>query len=115
MIHLKGVPVEVQVRRRVGTDALNAPVYEDRWETVENVLVGQTSAEGAPTETDLPGRRETLTLAIPKTDRHVWTDTLVRLPKPWDGVYKTVGFPKAGIEENIPLLWNLQVEAERYG
>lgn len=115
MIQIKGVPVEVEVRTRAGTDALNAPVYETRWETVENVLVGQPASAANPTSTDLPGRAETLELAIPKGDRHVWTDTRVRIPPPWSGVYRTVGFPKYGVEENVPLIWNAKVTVERYG
>lgn len=115
MIHLQGVPIEVLVKTPAGVDALNAPVYDERWETVENVLVGLSETGGTPTATDLPGRTETLTLAIPKGDAHAWTDTLVRLPKPWDGVYRTVGFPLYGIEENIPLCWNAKVRVERNG
>lgn len=114
MIRIKGIPVEVEIRTRTGEDALNTPVYETRWETVENVLVGQPTSEAAPTETDLPGRAEKLELAIPKGDRHTWTDTRVRLPAPWNGVYRTVGFPRFGIEENIPLCWNAKVTVERY-
>lgn len=114
MIRIKGIPVEVEVRTRAGTDALNAPVYAARWEVVENVLVGQPTSAANATETDLPGRAETLELAIPKGDAHVWTDTRVRLPAPWSGVYRTVGFPKYGIEENVPLCWNAKVTVERY-
>ena len=44
-----------------------------------------------------------------------WTDTEVILPEPFAGRYRTIGYPTAGIEANIPLRWNKKVKVERYG
>ena len=114
MIRIRGITVEVCVRTQTGVDALKAPVYEERWETVENVLVGQPTSDDAATAWNLYGKRIAYTLAIPKGDAHVWRDTLVRLPEPFEGVYRTVGVPAAGIEENVPLCWNKKVQVERH-
>lgn len=64
-------------------------------ETVSNVLIGEPAADG----------RE-YTLAIPKGDTHIWTDTLVSF---WGKTWRTIGLPVRGMDENIPLCWNEKV------
>ena len=115
MTRIKGIAVVLSERVQTGVDALGAPVYTDVTCTVENVLVGQPSSEDAAQAWDLYGKRAAYTLAIPKGDTHAWTDAEVTLPAPFSGRYRTIGFPTAGIEENIPLDWNKKVQVERYG
>ncbi len=114
MTRIKGVRVLLTQKTQAGVDELKAPVYTETQVAVENVLVGQPTSEDAATAWNLYGKRIAYTLAIPKGDAHNWTDTTVTLPAPFQGVYKTVGFPTAWIEENIPLDWNMKVQVERY-
>lgn len=112
---IKGVTIQLVQKIRTGTDALNRPIYEKQTVNVDNVLVGEPSTEDITNTLSLYGKAVHYTLAIPKGDTHDWTDTEVILPSPFDGKYKTIGYPTAGIEENIPLLWNKKVKVERYG
>ena len=54
-------------------------------ETIENVLIGEPSADG-----------RSVTLGIPKGDAHVWSDKIVRF---FGRNYRTKGLPEQGIEE----------------
>lgn len=65
-------------------------------EAVSNVLVGEPADGG-------------FTLAIPKGDGHIWTDTSVSF---FGRRFRTVGFPQEGIEQNIPLSWNKKVKVQ---
>lgn len=80
MIAIKGFDVCV-------SDAATAP------ETVSNVLVGESTGNG-------------FTLAIPKGDTHNWLDAKVEF---FGRTFRTVGYPKEGIDELLPLAWNKQV------
>lgn len=70
---------------------------ESGFEVVQNVLAGE------PTGNEF-------TLAIPKGDTHVWTDAKVEF---FGRMFRTIGFPKEGIESNIPLAWNKQVKVQQ--
>ena len=63
-------------------------------ETVQNVLIGEPTAEG-------------YTLGIPKGDTHDWTDRKIGF---FGRLWRTVGIPMQGIPENIPLSWGLNVK-----
>lgn len=65
-------------------------------ETVSNVLVGEPVSGG-------------YTIAVPKGDEHDWTDKAVGF---FGQIYRTVGLPEQGIEENIPLQWHKKIKAE---
>ena len=94
------------------TDPFGAPEIADgHWIDVDNVLYGEPSTEDVTNTLNLYGNRVAYVSAIPKGDTHKWTDTLVRLP---DGVYRTIGFPTHGIDELMPLAWNMKVKVERY-
>lgn len=112
---LKGVTIQVIVQSQTSTDWANRPVYSEEAQDVANVLVGEPSTEDITNTLNLYGKHVAYTLAIPKGDTHNWVDTKVILPAPFAGTYKTIGYPTAGIEENIPLLWNKKVKVERYG
>lgn len=113
MIH--GIDVTLITKTQTGTDAFNHPIYTVKEETVSDVLVGEPSADEITSTLSLYGKQIKYTLAIPKGDTHTWVDTQVILPEPFAGTYKTIGFPTAGIDANIPLRWNKKVMIERYG
>ncbi len=78
-------------------------------ETVGNVLVGEpTSAETADSAEESGGLLA-YTLAVPKGDDHDWQDKKVEF---FGQIFRTVGYPTKGIEENIPLDWNMKIRAE---
>lgn len=117
MPKLKGISITIEVKTQTGTDPLGAPVFSSRWETVENVLVGQPDPEEVKQALDIQGKKVIYKLAIPKGDEHDWENTRVMLPEPYSfaGTYMTVGFPISGIDELVPLSWNQKVLLERYG
>jgi hypothetical protein len=109
---IKGMDVVLKVKKQVGTDSFNAPVYEYTNEIVKDVLVAPSSSDDIATAENLYGKKAVYTLGIPKRDQHDWIDTEVE----FFGVkWKTLGFPVEGIEENIPLRWHKKVMVERYG
>ena len=108
---IKGISVTLYERTQTGIDAANRPIYEETPVTVENVLVGAPSAEDVVNEINLSGKRIAYTLGIPKGDTHDWTDRTVEF---WGRKFRTVGVPTQGIEENIPLDWNMKVQVEAY-
>lgn len=108
---LKGITIQLFVRGEK-TDPFGAPEIADgNWIDVDNVLYGEPTTEDITNTLNLYGKHVAYVLAIPKGDTHKWTDTLVRLP---DGVYRTIGFPTHGIDELMPLAWNMKVKVERY-
>lgn len=112
---MKGITVLLVEKTQTGIDELNRPIYEDSLVEVHDVLVGEPSQDEITNTMSLYGKEVKYTLAIPKGDTHEWTDTEVILPLPFEGKYKTIGYPTAGIEANIPLRWNKKVKVERYG
>lgn len=110
-LNIKGIPVKLSVRTQTGIDDFNRPIYETSQEVVENVLVGEPSAEDVVNEINLSGKRIAYVLAIPKGDTHIWENTEVEF---WGMTFKTVGIPTQGIDDNIPLEWNKKVKVERY-
>lgn len=110
-LSIKGIPVKLSVRTQKGIDDFNRPTYEVSQEVVENVLVGEPSAEDVVNEINLSGKRIAYVLAIPKGDTHTWENTEVEF---WGMTFKTVGIPTQGIDDNIPLQWNKKVKVERY-
>ena len=113
MIH--GIDITLITKTQTGTDAFNRPIYTVKEEIISDVLVGEPSADEITSTLSLYGKQVKYTLAIPKGDTHTWIDTQVILPEPFGGTYKTIGYPTAGIDANIPLRWNKKVMIERYG
>ena len=109
---MKGITVTLTVRTQTGTDALGAPMYEETTVSVENVLVAPVSSEDLLETMNLYGKKAVFTLGIPKGDTHVWNDTSVSF---FGQTFRTIGYPKEGIEALIPLSWNKKVQVERYG
>lgn len=109
---MKGITIQLRVKTETGKDAFNAPVYDNEWINVGNVLVAPVSSTDALDILNLTGKKAVYTLGIPKGDSHKWEDTEVKF---FGETWKTIGFPQEGIEDLIPLDWNKKVSVERYG
>lgn len=109
---MKGITIQLRVKTETGKDAFNAPVYDNEWINVDNVLVAPVSSTDALDILNLTGKKAVHTLGIPKGDSHKWEDTEVKF---FGETWKTIGFPQEGIENLIPLSWNKKVSVERYG
>lgn len=112
MSMIKGITVVLIDKVEVGKDAFNEPIYKEKRICVENVLVSPSSTDDIITSQDLEGKKAVYTLAIPKTDKHVWENRKVIF---FGEEWRTFGFTLQGINENIPLDWNKKVMVERYG
>lgn len=108
---IKGITVELKTRTKTRVDSYRRNVYEEKWITVDNVLVGEPSAEDAANELNLTGKRLAYTLGIPKGDEHDWADTEVRF---YRKTWRTIGDATEGIDAMIPLNWNKKVKVEAY-
>lgn len=109
---IKGVPIVLIDKVKVGTDPFGKPIFEDKEITVDNVLIAPTSATDVINQLNLEGRKGTYTLAIPKDDTNEWENREVRF---FGKCWQTVGIPLEGIDDLIPLGWNKKVTVERYG
>lgn len=110
---MKGITVTLTVKSMTGADSFGKPVYSTTTTDVNDVLVGEPTTDDITNALTMYGKKIAYTLAIPKGDTNVWEDTTVTLPDPFAGTYHTIGFPTAGIEENIPLRWNKKVHLEK--
>lgn len=111
MAQLKGITVTLYEKTLSGTDDFNHSTYVETPVSVDNVLVGQPTAQEVLNILDLYGKKAIYTLAIPKGDEHRWEDCKVVF---FGKVWRTFGIPLEGIECNIPLDWNKKVMVERY-
>lgn len=109
---LKGITIQLLVKTESGRDAFNAPVYDEVWVNVDNVLVAPVSSTEALDILNLTGKKAEYNLGIPKGDTHDWEDCKVKF---FGEIWRSVGFPQEGIEDLIPLFWNKKVMVERYG
>ena len=109
---MRGISITLYSKTSTGTDAFNAPIYTETKVTVNNVLIGEPSAEQIAEELNLHGKRLAYVLAIPKGDTNTWTDTKVEF---FGETFRTYGEPTQGIDSLIPLSWNKKVKVERYG
>lgn len=108
---IKGVPIILCEKEKVGTDQFNQPIYEEKEIIVENVLIAPSTTDDIVTSTDLVGKKAVYTLAIPKGDTNDWENQRVKF---FGNTWLVFGFTLQGIDENIPLQWNKKVMVERY-
>ena len=108
---LKGIPVQLAIQSTIGKDLYGAPIKEEKWVTIENVLVGEPSAKEITDQFNLNGKYISYVLGIPKSDKHDWKDTKVRF---FEKTFKTFGAISEGIDSMIPLEWNKKVKVELY-
>lgn len=108
---IKGVPIILCKKEKVGTDSFNQPIYKEKEIIVENVLIAPSTTDDIVTSTDLVGKKAVYTLAIPKGDTNDWENQRVKF---FGNTWLVFGFALQGIDENIPLQWNKKVMVERY-
>jgi hypothetical protein len=108
---IKGIPVTLYEKTQTGADENGMPVYTETPVTVDNVLVGEPTADDLLNEHNLTGKRVAYVLGIPKGDSHEWADRTVGF---FGQLFHTVGVPTQGIDELIPLGWNKKVKVEAY-
>ena len=110
---IKGIDVTLYERTKTGeTDAFGREIYDETPVTVANVLVAPASSTDVVSSTQLYGKKAVYTLGIPKGDAHGWENCRVDF---FGQSWRCFGFTYAGIEQNIPLVWNAKVQVERYG
>lgn len=107
---ITGTTVTLYEKTASGADAFGVPVYTLEPVTVENVLVGQPSAEELINELNLTGRRISYVLGIPKGDAHEWENQIVEF---FGERFRTFGAIERGIEENVPGPWHYKIKCER--
>ncbi len=110
MIH--GITIRLYTKTQTGTDAFNAPIFEELPVDVPNVLIGEPTTEDIVNDLNLYGKRIAYILGIPKGDNRDWENVTVEF---FGQKFKTYGGVTQGIDEMIPLAWNKKVKVERYG
>jgi len=108
---MKGITVVLYEETKTGEDIFGAPIFEESAVAVENVLVAPTSSDDLVTEQNLYGKTSVYTLAIPKGDNHDWSNKKVEF---FGQTFKTFDVPVKGIDDLIPLDWNMKVKVEQY-
>lgn len=108
---IKGVTVNLITLEETGRDALNAPIYSEVSTPIDNVLIAPASSQEVLESLELHNKKVVYTLGIPKTDTHDWTNQKVEF---WGERYEVIGYPTRGIDDLIPLDWNMKVQVARY-
>lgn len=108
----RGITVTLYEVTQTGTDDFGEPIYVETPTDVDNVLVSPATPQEILDTTNLYGRKAIYTLAIPKGDTHDWENRRVDF---FGESWRVFGVPTKGIEEFIPLDWNMKVTVERYG
>lgn len=109
---IRGITVTLYDKQKTGTDGFGNAIYTDVPIEVDNVLVGEPTTEDIIDTLNLTGKHLAYTLGIPKGDTHTWTDRKVGF---FNQIFKVIGAPTQGINDLIPLDWNMKVKVERYG
>lgn len=111
MAKIKGIAITIITKEETGRDGFDHPIYTEKKETVENVLVYPVTATESVDAFDFEGKKGIYNVAIPKGDQHTWKDQIVEF---FGDRWQVIGFPKHGIEENIPLDWNEIWQVAKY-
>ena len=107
---MKGITVTLHSKTASGVDEFNRPIYTEEAVSVADVLVSPASSQEQAETLNLMGKKIVYTLAIPKGDEHEWENAKVSF---FGRTWEVVNFVTQGIEENIPLRWNKQVQVAR--
>lgn len=108
---IKGIRVTLYEQTQTGTDAFNDPIYTETAINVDNVLVYPSTQTEILETVNLYGRKAVYTLGIPKGDTHDWENRRIDF---FGQSWRSFGIPSQGIEDMIPLDWNMKVTVERY-
>ena len=112
MALLRGQTITLINRKQTGTDAFNAPVYEETSEDVANILICPASTEAVADGLQLYGKHAVYELLIPKDDAHQWEDReVIFFGQRW----RTFGAMLQWMEQLTPGAWNRKIKVERYG
>ena len=112
MALLRGQTITLINREQTGTDAFNAPVYEETPEDVANILICPASTEAVTDGLQLYGQHAVYELLIPKDDAHQWEDReVIFFGQRW----RTFGAMLQWMEQLTPGAWNRKIKVERYG
>lgn len=109
---MRGESVVLINREAVGTDPFGVTIYEEHPEIVEDVLIGQPSADDIVSSVQIYGKVARYSLGIPKGDTHIWEDREVEF---YGHRFKTFGYLVEGDPLKIPLRWKGYIQVERYG
>ena len=108
---IKGITVTLYEQTQTGTDVFNDPIYTETAINVDNVLVYPSTQTEILETVNLYGRKAVYTLGIPKGDTHNWENRRIDF---FGQSWLSFGIPSQGIEDMIPLDWNMKVTVERY-
>ena len=99
----KGITVTLINKIEAGKDGFGHPIYEEVRKEVDNVLVAPATTQEISDKLNLDGKKAVYNIAIPKGDTNVWEDQIVEF---FGHTWQIGGFPKRGIDTNLPLDWN---------
>ena len=108
---IKGIPITLWTKTSNENDPFGMPIWTEKAETIENVLIHPLSEEDKATELNLTGKKVVYELCIPKGDTNEWTDRKVTF---YGEDFRTVGIPTELIGFMVPLDWNKKIKVERY-
>jgi hypothetical protein len=108
---IKGITVTLYKETEGEPDAFGRPTYTEEAISVDNVLVAPASTSETLDTVNLTGKKAVYTLGIPKGDSHDWKDKKVEF---FGETFRTFGEPLKGIDDMIPLEWNMKIQVERY-
>lgn len=119
MARIRGITVKLYTETVTGYNPFGEPIIKETPVEVDNVLVGEPSADDIVTSTSLYGKTIKFMLGIPKGDTHDWVNKKVEWTDAYGTTYTvmTFGYPITGIEANLPaqLPWHKKVRCEAYG
>jgi len=107
---MRGITVTLYEKTQVGLDPANVPVFDEIPVQVENVLVAPETTVQLTSGVDLRGGEADYILGIPKGDTHVWDDSKIEF---FGQTFRSFGVPTQGIDDLIPLDWNMKVKVKR--
>lgn len=111
MSRIKGEDVVLINFTKTGEDEFGHAICNEKKTVIENVLIAPLSLEEQAEAFNLTGKKAVYQIAIPKKDEHVWKNQSVEF---FGQRWIVVGFPKQGIECNIPLEWNQIWQVAKY-
>ena len=109
---LKGITIHLSTRTQTDSDPFGHPTFETAFVPVDNVLVAPMSDTEVLETLNLTGKKAVYQLAIPKGDAHEWENQTVRF---FGEEWRVIGKPTRGMDQQIPLGWNLKVKVESVG
>lgn len=111
MMQIKGQTIILYVKREIGKDEFNSPIFEEVPENVDNVLIQPNSDTEILNDIQLYGKRTQYTIHVPKNDTHNWEDSTIEF---YGQKWITVGHGVIYDKSLTPLDWNKQIKVVAY-